>query len=230
MKIGILIIATGKYTKFIPPLYKSIKKHFFKKEDVNLFVFTDGNIPENEKIIKIYQEHLGWPHATLKRFEIFNKHKEILSKMDYLFYCDADMLFVSDVNKEILPEKDSNGLVGVIHPGFYNKNKSLYTYERNEKSLAYISFNEGEMYYAGGFNGGTSESFLKMSKNLSNNIQKDLENNIIAVWHDESHLNRYFIDNIPKKLSPSYCYPESWNLPFDKKLLALDKNHTEIRK
>jgi hypothetical protein len=30
MKIGILVIATGKYTQFIPPLYKSIKKNKIK--------------------------------------------------------------------------------------------------------------------------------------------------------------------------------------------------------
>ena len=31
-------------------------------------------------------------------------------------------------------------------------------------------------------------------------------------------------------LSPSYCYPESWNLNYTKKLLALDKDHESIRK
>jgi hypothetical protein len=43
-------------------------------------------------------------------------------------------------------------------------------------------------------------------------------------------MNRYFIDNQPTKiLDPSYCYPESWNIPFNKKLLALDKNHSDVR-
>ena len=65
---------------------------------------------------------------------------------------------------------------------------------------------------------------------LQNNIDKDLIKEYIAIWHDESHLNRYFINNPPKKLSPSYCYPESWNLPFERKILALDKNHSELRK
>ena len=62
------------------------------------------------------------------------------------------------------------------------------------------------------------------------NIYTDLGKNIIAVWHDESHLNRYFVDHKPTViLSPSYCYPESWKLPYKKRLLALDKNHAAIR-
>jgi len=92
-----------------------------------------------------------------------------------------------------------------------------------------VSQDEGKVYYAGGFNGGTTESFLEMSKTIKERINKDLEKNIIAIWHDESQMNRYFIDNPPKVLSPSYCYPESWNIPFEKKILALNKNHKEIR-
>jgi hypothetical protein len=61
-------------------------------------------------------------------------------------------------------------------------------------------------------------------------IKKDSDNGIMAVWHDESHLNRYFIDHKPTTiLSPSYCYPESWKLPFHKRILMLDKNHKEFQ-
>lgn len=227
MKIGLLVIATGKYTQFIPPLFKSVNKHFMKGHEVNMFVFTDGKVPENDIIKRIEQEHLGWPHATLKRYHIFDKNKRELSKMDYLYYCDADMKFVSDVGDEILPEKNSNGLVGTEHPGFYGGRRG--TYENRQESTAYVAPNEGVVYCAGGFNGGTSEAFLRMSKTIKERVDKDLEKDIIAVWHDESQMNRYFIDNIPKLLNPSYCYPESWDIPFEKKLLALDKNHSEIR-
>ena len=93
------------------------------------------------------------------------------------------------------------------------------------------------MYYAGGFNGGKPKHFLKMSKTIVNNIEKDFENNLIAVWHDESHMNRYLLNNPPTvELTPSYCYPEAvehnptgWNVPFEPKILALDKNYAEVR-
>ena len=226
MKIGLLIIATGKYDTFIPPLFKSVQKYFMTGHEVKMFVFTDGTIPENDTVVRFEQEHMGWPHPTLRRYEIFDKHSDVLSEVDYLFYCDADMRFVAPVGDEILPDTET-GLVGTEHPGFYGGRRG--TYENRQESLAYVSNNEGSTYFAGGFNGGTSEAFLKMIKTLANNIQEDLKNNIIAVWHDESHMNRYFINNPPKKLNPSYCFPESWSIPFEKKLLALDKNHHQIR-
>ena len=65
-------------------------------------------------------------------------------------------------------------------------------------------------YFAGGFNGSKDE-YLKMSKELSSNIDKDFNNGIIAVWHDESHINRYFASNPPTAiLDPGYCYGESF--------------------
>lgn len=225
-KIGLLVIATGKYDQFIPPLYKSMKKYFMKGHDIKMFVFTDKEMPKKDDLISIKYEHEIWPNIALKKYNIIYNFKEKLLEMDYLYLCDSDMLFVNNVGDEILPNNE-NQLVGTEHPGFYGGRRG--TYETNPKSTAFVSDKEGKVYFAGAFNGGTSNAFLKMSEIIKNNVDKDLENRLIAVWHDESHINRYFIDNPPKVLNPSYCYPESWNLPFEKKLLALDKNHTEIR-
>ncbi|MFC1842068.1 hypothetical protein ACFLYU_00210 [Candidatus Dependentiae bacterium] len=222
-KVGLLIVATGKYIQFVEPLVKSADIHFLPNHDVTYFVFTNKEIPKHDNIIKIHQDRLGWPYDTMMRYEMYYNAKELLENMDYLFACDADMLFVDTVSDEILGEQ-----VGTIHPGFYNKKG---TYETRKSSTACVKPNEAKHYFAGGFNGGSSKEFLKRSKKMSENIYKDLEENIVAVWHDESHLNRYFIDNPPTViLTPSYCYPERWKLPFHKRLLALDKNHSQMRK
>ena len=224
MKIGLLIISTNKYIRFLQPLITSADKFLLKNQEVTYFVFTNEDVElfTERNVVKINVEHKDWPWMTLGRYKIFNESRKELSEMDYLFYSDADMKFVSEVGDEIISER-----VATQHPGFYG---SKGTPETNPNSLAYIDPNDQNQYFAGGFNGGTSEEYLKMAKNLADNIDIDFKNGIIAKWHDESHMNRYFFDNTPTKiLNPSYCYGESMNIPFDKKLIALDKNHEEVR-
>ena len=171
---------------------------------------------------------------TLGRYKIFDDNSSELSKMDYLYYCDVDMKFVSVTEDEVLSER-----VATLHPGFYqNVSLSNAALEKNQNSLAYLPPNTIQNYFAGGFNGGTSYEFLKMSSEISKNIELDLSlHNIIAVWHDESHMNKYFFTNPPTKiLPPSYCYPDNIGathgvrLPFEPILIALTKNHNEYRK
>ena len=220
--VGMLVVATGKYIQFVQPLIDSAEKHFCKNHNVTYFVFTDGDLPESEKIVRVEQARLGWPLDTMMRCKMYYEHQELFQDMDYLFACDADMLFVDEVGDEILSDR-----VATQHPGYVSKRG---TYETRTISKACVRADEGTCYFAGGFYGGNKEEFLKMNRTMTENIQADLEKKFIAIWHDESHLNRYFIDNPPTKiLSPSYCYPESWRLPYVKRLLALDKNHKEVR-
>lgn len=222
-KIGLLVVATGRYINFVEPLINSANKYFLKNHDVTYFIFTDGQPPKAGNIIKIPQNRLGWPYDTMMRYEMYYLAKSKIENMDYLFATDADMLFVDEVGDEILSDR-----VATQHPGFVGK---LGTYETNKNSTAYVDIQNAKYYFAGGFNGGKTEEFLKLALNITKNVYFDLSKNIIAVWHDESHLNKYYIDNKPTLiLSPSYCYPESWNLPYHKRLLALDKNHSQMRK
>lgn len=223
--IGLLVVGTNKYVKFTYPLWESAKRHFMPGHDVTMFVFTNQpDIPAGA--VRIEQEHLPWPGPTLKRYKMFHEAREQLSKMDYLFYSDADMLFVDTVGDEALGD-----LVATVHPGFYDKPRHMYTYERRPESAAYMAPSDGFAYFAGGFNGGKSANFLRMCDILNRGINEDEAKGITAIWHDESHMNRYMFHNMPTNvLTPSYCYPESANIPFRKRLLALDKNHQEMRK
>ena len=233
MKICILNIATNKYIKFVEQLLDSIEENFLNGHDISALVFTNHEIEETSNNVKISQiEHEPWPIPTLKRYHYFIKEKEYISQFDYCFYMDVDMRIVDKVGEEIFGD-----LVATQHPGFWWKNNNQFSYERRPQSTAYIPYGEGKMYYAGGFNGGKPEHFLKMSQQIVDNVEKDFKNGIIAVWHDESHMNRYLLDNPPTlELTPSYCFPEAvdynpqgWNVPFERKILALEKNYAEVR-
>ena len=66
-----------------------------------------------------------------------------------------------------------------------------------------------------------------MAKNIQNKINIDKSNDVIAEWHDESHLNYFMIKNTKlfKFLILDYCYPENYyEKSGEPKILALDKN------
>lgn len=224
--IGLLLIATGKYDVFIDQLVASARKHLFNDHKLTFFIFTDSlNIKKARDIKVIKHEHTVWPFPTLYRYKTFITNKDAFKKMDYLYYCDVDMLFVDDIGNEAIGTR-----VATVHPGYWFENTSGSP-ERNPQSTAYIPHGTPNKYYAGGFNGGIKETFLSMAKTIDANIDADYKKNkFIAIWHDESHMNNYFWKNPPTvTLSPSYCYGESMKLPFKKKLIALDKDHNYMR-
>ena len=230
MKIGFLIIATNKYVKYINPLVESINKYFLPNYDKTVFVFTNqiDYKFEYENIIPIYQDHMNWPMPTLKRYEIFYKNKKQYKNVNVLYYLDADMLINDYIGEEILP--DERGLVAVIHPGYFRD--KMQSFDRNPFSKAFVDFKLGhKCYHCGGVQGGEKEKYLNVCKILMDNINDDLNRGVVAEWHDESHWNHYLIHNslTYKELDSSYCYPESWNLNLQKRILALDKNHEEMR-
>jgi histo-blood group ABO system transferase len=228
-KIGHIVIATNKYIEFVQPLLASSMRYFLPKHETTMFLFTNTKgIPG---AVTIEQEHYPWPGMTLRRYEIFWNNRDILKNMDYLYYTDVDMLFVGSVGDEILGD-----LTATIHPGYYNTSPHLLPYEKNPRSTAYVRSSERHRYFAGGFNGGKRDNYLDMAKTIYSNIQKDFEHGYVAIWHDESHLNRYFIDHPPGVvLDPSYCFPKDavWarENPYKTtmKLCPLEKNHKEYQ-
>jgi hypothetical protein len=226
-KIGILYICTGEYDKFWNDFFSHSQKYFLNDCELHYFIFTDSNellSNKNNNIHAIYQEKMEWPYPTLLRYKIFTDNKDAFTNMDYLIFCNANLLF----QKEIVLEElfGNKKMLATLHPGYFNKTVDKFPYENNEKSLAYINRNERSKYVCGGFNGGARESFLLMSKLLSDNINEDISNNIIALWHDESHFNNYVENNrdLFNIIDASFCYPESRNLKLDKKIIVLDKD------
>lgn len=229
MTIAILYIALGKYVMFWDEFYKSATKHFLPNIHKEYFVFTDAKDlkhAHNKDVHIIKEKFKPWPHATLKRFEFFLKIRDQLQKFDYIFFCNANLRILGIIGNEILPDEQHEGLTVVLHPYQSLFPKESYSYERNPKSTAYIPHGQGQYYFTGGFNGGSSKAFLKMCEVLAKNIQRDEKNHIIAVWHDESHLNHYLLNKKPLILNASYFVPQSFQMP--KKIIVLDKaNYAE---
>lgn len=233
--VGLLLIATGKYHRFIQGMISSADRFFFAdgNADVTYYVFSDTvpQVQSSRRVVHIQIPHKPFPFASMDRFKHFINNATALSPEDYLYYVDVDCLFVDKVGPEIL-----GNLVGVQHCGYYNKQGP---YELNPQSALYIDPATYKQYFGGGFSGGLRHRYLELAEWCSTMIDKDVANGIIPIWHDESAINRYFAVVAPDVvLSPAYHYPQS-NVEYYKKIwapnnwqpkiLLLDKNHVEVR-
>lgn len=209
MTVAILYIALGKYIIFWKDFFDSAEKYLLPGIKKEYFVFTNKNIfyaSGSKKVHKIKEEFKPWPYSTLKRYSFFLKIKDQLKKFDYIFFFNANCKFLQPVGKEILPTDGNDGLTAVIHPFFYNFPRRYFNYDKNPKSTAYIPSHLGKYYFAGGLNGGKTKQFLEACEILNRNIEIDAKNNIVALWHDESHWNHYLLDKNPVILGPEYLF------------------------
>ncbi|WP_172402274.1 family 6 glucosyltransferase [Helicobacter sp. 13S00401-1] len=230
MKIAILYISTGRYDIFFKKFHKTMQKFFIKGAQKHYFVWTDSKKIKNTKdITKIYQEKLGWPYDTLMRYHMFYEIRDRLKEFDYIYFFNANIVIKQEITKDEFLPNTKSGLVGCLHPGFIDldlefnivpkKDAAKFTYDRNEKSLAYIKEGDGLAYYAGGLNGGAKDAYLKLIKDLRDNIQQDLDKGIVALWHDESHINKYFLDKEIKALPSTFLVPEGWEFSISDKFI-----------
>ena len=231
MNIGVLYIATGRYITFWEVFFKSAEKYFITEATKHYFVFTDTQNPikgeDTKRVKRIYQQKLGWPYDTLMRFDIFLKAEKELEQMDYIFFFNANIKFIGNIEvQEFLPIKEN--LLGVRHPIILD-NRNMFTYDRTPHSLAYMKEGEGYHYFMGSLNGGKTKNYLALIHTLAKNTKKDLENNIIALWHDESHLNRYFYDHKDEVRILPIGYMESEKRKYENientKIILQDKGH-----
>ncbi len=231
-KVGILYICTGRYTVFWPDFYRTFQEKFLPGSDKTFFVFTDAERLEYDDapdVRRIYQKALDWPYSSLLRFKMFVSQQAALEQMDFLFFANANLICSQTVTEaEFLPRPQrGEQLLVVQQPGFWDKKPLFCSYDRNPKCRAYIPYNCGRVYVSGGLNGGTAGAFLTMSRELDRRTDADLADGQMALWHDESHLNRYIAEQDPasyRLLTPAYWYPEGWDLPFEQKITVRDKS------
>ena len=235
-KVGLMFICINKpYWQYAEKVIEGARKFFLPGHDVEIMLWSDmPKYPEGKGITygaTIFEtESVQWPYPTLMRYHLMLGQEEYLKKFDYLFFCDLDMEFVNIVGDEIL----GTGLTAALHPMYCVRKELRMPLEPNPLSAAYIKV--PEFYFAGGFQGGTTESFIKAMKGMKKTIDADFNKNYIARWNDESHWNRYLFDIPPEiVLSPSYVYPDSlikeyyvpiWGTNFPPKIITKTKPFT----
>jgi histo-blood group ABO system transferase len=238
-KIGLIMIATNKYNSFLQPLIDSADEFFFIGDSYDIYVFTsDPAIELKSERATIYIHEIlpfKFPQATLYRYDIMTRFKDWFYS-EYLFYLDVDMKFVDYVGDDICDV----GLTAVLHPGYWKGGwGSRHTHPA---SMAYLKPELWKAYCCGAFQGGKREMYLDAAQVMAEAIKIDLDTagnlgyvknwGILAEWHDETFWNWYLRTQSPydvMTLPPSYCYPETWTLPLEKKIIALDKNHEQLR-
>ena len=237
MKLAVIFIGTGKYLNFLPTWYESCEKYLAPNTDKTYFAFTDGELeglPDN--IHPFSQEHLPWLYITLYRFGTILKVKEALEQFDYVLFLDADMRIVDTVSEEEL--FTDKKFIGVHHPCHFLKMNPHTQYpgafETDPRSCAAISEEDDiSTYWQGCLWGGKAPFVIDMMKELHRRTVEDEERQVIAVWHDESQMNKFFIENKSEvhTLGPQYAYPEVFAgyCEFDPVIVHLAKDNSKYQ-
>ena len=201
--IGIYYIATGIYKNNFKSFFDSLN-NFFEGYIKKIILLSDGldeYINYNVNEISIEHHHIDdypWPIVALFRFHYLLKYK---TNCDYIFFFNSNSIIQS--NKRIY-WFDENKINVTKH--FFYKSGILTTYELmlpsddNPNSTSYIG-NINYIYCQSGFFGGPSDKIYQMCEEIQKMINIDLNNNIIAKWHDETYFNKWlYIKNYDSSL------------------------------
>lgn len=205
IKPSLHLIATNKYITFLDKMLQSVNTYFFPTTERHVIIYT--NMPHPTNYIGLYPtiifhfiqiEHEPWPLITLKRFHSFSK---CTFDVSHSFYCDVDAFFTKTLTIDML----NNSFYGTVHPGYKGGKGTVCS---NPNSTSCIPVGENNTYFCGGFFGGDHTLFMKMTHELQDRIQTDIDRDVMADWHDESHLNWYFWKNPPSVLTYPFAVAE----------------------
>lgn len=244
MSLGVLSIATNKYLEYWFEMIMSCEKNLGTNDSLVFHVFTDRVIDAQNFVsnnstyqIKIYEIlNMGFPDATLKRYEIYSSFADSLTA-DYLMHLDSDMLINSPKFAEIEnTSKFSNFPVTLVrHPGYWRprglakvktyllnpimfikdilllaEKGGIGAWETRKSSSAYVSRNKRINYFCGGVWFARNTEFKAMCAELAHQTNIELDAGRMPIWHDESFLNKWATENVFNELPPSYCFEPTY--------------------
>ncbi|KAG7472844.1 hypothetical protein MATL_G00113270 [Megalops atlanticus] len=209
--VALTVFAIGRYLEmYLKDFLTSAEQHFMVGLPVTYYVFTDA--PESVpavglgagralEIVRVQRQE-RWQDISMMRMRTIADaiQSRIRLRHRYVFCLDVDQVFAARFGSEALGES-----VALLHAFFYLSPVAEFTYDRNPNSTACME--TGDFYYHAAVFGGTWQSVKNMTESCYRGIMTDKENQVEALWHDESHLNKYLYRHKPSKvLSPEYCW------------------------
>lgn len=195
-RIAVFSIFTGNYIIFYKQFIKSIQQNFLPDCEKHFFICSDQKLEEykciRKKLTSYKIDDLEFPYITLLRYKIFNETiSKDLSSYDYVFFLNSNARCLAKITMEDIDlDKD---YTFTLHDNHLDGGINNKPFEQNKLSTACFSEKwESPEYIGGRFFGAKTEKFKTMCVQLADNTEKDLEHDIIAEWHDESHLNWFF--------------------------------------
>ncbi|XP_008053930.1 alpha-1,3-galactosyltransferase 2 [Carlito syrichta] len=117
---------------------------------------------------------------------------------------DVDQHFSGAFGPETLAES-----VAQLHAWHYRWPRLLLPFERDARSAAALAPGEGDFYYHAALFGGSVAALRGLTAHCARGIGRDRARGLEALWHDESHLNKFFWLHKPTKvLSPEFCWSQ----------------------
>ncbi|XP_008406827.1 alpha-1,3-galactosyltransferase 2 isoform X2 [Poecilia reticulata] len=235
--VALTVFAVGRYLDaYLEAFLNSSEQHFMSSLPVTYYVFTDSpelvpniNLAPNRhlKVIEV-ERHTRWQDISMMRMKAISDviESDIRHHATHVFCFDVDQVFTGRFGPEALGDS-----VALLHAHYYHLPRMLFTYDRNPKSKAFMK--TGDFYYHAAVFGGSWKSMKALTEACYRSIIADKENEVEALWHDESHLNRYFWLHKPSRvLSPEYCWDTSIGYRSDiqvYRLLWASKDYYNLR-
>ncbi|NXT63523.1 GBGT1 acetylgalactosaminyltransferase, partial [Chaetops frenatus] len=225
LTIGVAAFAVGN---FVRRFLESAEQHFTRGYRVNYYIFTDS--AEALVLAVPIQKHPSWQEVALRRMEAISQLVAPAGRREvqYLFCLDIAMVFLSPWGPEALGD-----VVAAIHPGYLERPRSQFPYERRSSSAAFVPEGEGDFYYGAAVFGGSVRRVYEFTRSCHMAILADKANGIVAVRLEESHLSRHFLSHKPSKLlSPEYLWHDGKPKPPEIRLIrfsTVEKDYKELQ-
>lgn len=261
--VAILTVATNLYFDYWKQMVQSAEQYLAPGSKLTFYVFTDqsdearkfGDTLLRSKIVPVVTPSLGWPEATLLRYELFRDSWDQVQG-EVVIHLDADMLFVSETTLNPGPTEWKGGIALVRHPGYrrprLSKRPKFYLgapqvlvwdlkrwlrlgglgdWEVSQNSLAYVPRKQRHTYVCGGTWMGLREPLGVMIGELATRTRSDLQRGVVAIWHDESHLNWFASTHNHELLDSEKCYVEGYPNLNDliPEIMCVDKGSNKTR-